>query len=296
LTLKKEYLPSAFGYLIGSCHIDPDSLLAYKVIKIRVHRGRIVCDRELVKIGEARVPTKKSKFESIHAMDVVLYTLISNPYLQSPLLQTGDSLDNFLTSLRDGSTLVTSKDKISNRKRSRTEDAVTENSTLMRTLDPLLRELPKPLDSSAKRRRSDRLKVLTTKVYLVRDRKDLDRVETLYAEDITIPKNHVQATKSAFTVQWTHAEKDEVGGLKKKDTFETVDEINVPPGTKIIPGKWVYAIKVDSTGKVVRFKARLTARGDLVDAEELDFRDVFFLCCRLARPSYFPSSHHTVRS
>jgi hypothetical protein len=178
-TLKKEYLPSAFGYLIGSCHIDPDSLLAYKVIKIRVHRGRIVCDRELVKIGEARVPTKKSKFESIHAMDVVLYTLISNPYLQSPLLQTGDSLDNCLTSLRDGSTLVTSKDKISNRKRSRTEDAVTENSTLMRTLDPLLRDLPKPLDSSAKRRRSDRLKVLTTKVYLVRDRKDLDRVETL---------------------------------------------------------------------------------------------------------------------
>jgi hypothetical protein len=145
----------------------------------------------------------------------------------------------------------------------------------MRTLDPLLRELPKSLDSSAKRRRSDRLKVLTTKVYLVRDRKDLDRVETLYAEDITIPKNHVQATKSAFTVQWTHAEKDEVGGLKKKDTFETVDEINVPAGTKIIPGKWVYAIKVDSTGKVVRFKARLTARGDLVDAEELDFQDVF---------------------
>ena len=41
------------------------------------------------------------------------------------------------------------------------------------------------------------------------------------------------------------------------------------------PGKWVYAIKVDSNGKVVRFKARLTARGDLVDAEELDFQDVF---------------------
>ena len=54
-----------------------------------------------------------------------------------------------------------------------------------------------------------------------------------------------------------------------------MDEVNVPPGTKIIPGKWVYAIKVDSTAKVVRFKARLTARGDLVDAEELDFQDVF---------------------
>ena len=34
-------------------------------------------------------------------------------------------------------------------------------------------------------------------------------------------------------------------------------------------------LQVDSNGRVVRFKARLTARGDLVDAEELDFQDVF---------------------
>ena len=32
---------------------------------------------------------------------------------------------------------------------------------------------------------------------------------------------------------------------------------------------------MDSNGRVVRFKARLTARGDLIDAEELDFQDVF---------------------
>ena len=83
--------------------------------------------------------------------------------------------------------------------------------------------------------------------------------------------------KSAFVIQWSKAEKSETEGLKKKDTFELVDEINVPAGFKIIPDNWVYVIKVDSTGKVVRFKARLTARGDLVEADELDFQDGFLL-------------------
>ena len=138
-----------------------------------------------------------------------------------------------------------------------------------------MKDSPQFFFFASKLRRSDRLKVLTTKVYLIRDRKDVDNLETIYAEDITIPKSHVQATKSAFVIQWTKAEESEITGLKRKDTYEIVDEINVPPGTKIIPGKWVYAIKVDSNGKVVRFKARLTARGDLVDAEELDFQDVF---------------------
>ena len=48
-----------------------------------------------------------------------------------------------------------------------------------------------------------------------------------------------------------------------------------PAGEKIIKFKWVYAVKGSSKGHVVRFKARLTARGDLVDVEDLDFDDVF---------------------
>jgi hypothetical protein len=57
-------------------------------------------------------------------------------------------------------------------------------------------------------------------------------VETLYAEDIPIPTNHVQATKSSFHIHWIGTEKDEIGGLMKKDTFETVDEIKVPLALK----------------------------------------------------------------
>ena len=167
-------------------------------------------------------------------MDVVLFTLISNPLLQSPLISTGESLTTFVSSLKSDSTLVTAPAKPRVNKRAREDPIQTDKSTLDRIVDP---RRPTFLEFSAKRRRSDRLKVLTTKVYLIRDRKDLDRVETLYAEDIPIPNNHVQATKSSFQIHWAKAEKDEVGGLKRKDAFETVDEINVPPGTKIIPGK-----------------------------------------------------------
>ena len=114
---------------------------------------------------------------------------------------------------------------------------------------------------------------------MIKERKDIDNVETLVlAEDIFIPKNHHQAMHTGLSIYWAKVEKAESEGLKKKDTYELVDEINVSPVTKIMPGKWVYAIKVDSNGRIVRFKARLTARGDLVDAEELDFQDVVFSC------------------
>ena len=228
LTLKKEYQPSSFMYLKDSVHVDPDNLLPYITKRVYVRNGRIVCDRELYNAGDAQPKAKKRKLETIHAMDVVLFTLISNPKFKSPLIVSGESLTAFITSLETDSTLVTAPAQPRGVKRAREESIQTDKATLDRILDSQLRDSPTNFDFSAKRRRSDRLKVLTTKVYLIRDRKDLDRVETLYAEDIPIPKNHVQATKSSFHIHWIGAEKDEIGGLKKKDTFETVDEINVP--------------------------------------------------------------------
>ena len=230
-------------YLKNSFHIDSANFLPYKTTRVYVRNGRIVCDRELVGAGDAQPTAKKRKSETIHAMNIVLFTLISNPLLQSPLLSTGESLTAFISSLESDSTLVTAPAKPRVSKRAREDSTQTDKSTLDSIVEPRLRDSPTFLDFSAKRRRSDRLKVLTTKVYLIRDRKDLDRVETLYAEDIPIPTNHVQATKSSFHIQWSGAEKDEIGGLKKKDTFETVDEINVPPGTRIIPGKWIQLVR-----------------------------------------------------
>ena len=107
-------------------------------------------------------------------MDVALYTLISNSSLHSPLLETGSNLDR---------------------------DTPIPSAKLDKIVDPRLKDVLTAFDSSAKYMRSVRLKVLTTKVYLIRDRKDADNLETIYAEDIFIPKHHAHATKSAFSIQ-----------------------------------------------------------------------------------------------
>ena len=129
LHLKKEYQPSAFSYLKDSIHIDIDNRLPYRVLKIYVRKNSIVCDRQLLQVGDAQILVKKPKIETIHAMDVVLYTLISNPRLQSPLLESGQNLSDFLTSIGNDSTLVTSNGKV-NKKRKFTDENKSEKSEI----------------------------------------------------------------------------------------------------------------------------------------------------------------------
>ena len=107
LRLRKEYQPTSFFYLKDTLHIDSDSLLPYRVSEVYVRKGIIVCDRHVYQIGDAQT-NKKPKIETIHAMDIVLYTLISNPRLVSPLLESGETFGNFLSSLGSDSTLVSS--------------------------------------------------------------------------------------------------------------------------------------------------------------------------------------------
>jgi hypothetical protein len=75
-------------------------------------------------------------------MNVVLFTLVSNPWLKSPLLVTGDSLANFITSLQSDSTVVSAPSKPSvSRKRDRVEEPLTSNFKLDRITDPRLKEI-----------------------------------------------------------------------------------------------------------------------------------------------------------
>ena len=93
LRLRKEYQPTSFYYLKDPLHIDSDSLLPYLVSKFYLRKGSIVCDRHIYQIGDARKSLQKPKIETIHAMDIVLYTLISDPRLVSPLLESGEILE-----------------------------------------------------------------------------------------------------------------------------------------------------------------------------------------------------------
>ena len=64
---------------------------------------------------------------------------------------------------------------------------------------------------------------------------------------------------------------EELAGLKDAGCFEV--EI-LPEGANAIPSKWIFTVKTDSLGRLVRFKARLVAGGHR-QLEGIDFVETF---------------------
>jgi hypothetical protein len=82
---------------------------------------------------------------------------------------------------------------------------------------------------------------------------------------IVIPRNHRQARNSEEWTYWKAAEACEIEGIRRANCIE-IEE--VPAGAKVIDAKWVYDLKTNMKNEIVRFKARLSARGDQLDFED----------------------------
>ena len=70
---------------------------------------------------------------------------------------------------------------------------------------------------------------------------------------------------------------EEMKAIKENETWELVDP---PPGCHSIGLKWVYKIKRDERGAIVKHKARLIARG-FVQHEDINFEEVFTPVARM---------------
>ena len=63
----------------------------------------------------------------------------------------------------------------------------------------------------------------------------------------------------------------EMEAMKINKTFELME---LPSGRKAIESKWVYMIKRDQNGKLIKYKARLVAQG-FDQKEGVDYQETF---------------------
>jgi len=71
--------------------------------------------------------------------------------------------------------------------------------------------------------------------------------------------------------KWMCAMKEELNSIEKNSTWMLVD---LPKGKKAIGVKWVYKVKANPKGEIIKHKARLVAKGFL-QKEGIDFDEVF---------------------
>lgn len=88
------------------------------------------------------------------------------------------------------------------------------------------------------------------------------------------PTSFEEASKNE---NWKKAMEEEIASIKKNSTWELTD---LPTGHKPIGLKWVYRLKKNPEGKIVKHKARLVAKG-YVQRQGIDFNEVFAPVARL---------------
>lgn len=89
--------------------------------------------------------------------------------------------------------------------------------------------------------------------------------------DQFVPESFQKAMESQDCAKWIDAMSEEMNSIIKNDVFVVQD---LPPGRKTVRCKWVYGLKTDANGNVVRQKARLVAKG-FTQVAGVDYQDVF---------------------
>ncbi|SGY81854.1 BQ5605_C009g05530 [Microbotryum silenes-dioicae] len=90
-------------------------------------------------------------------------------------------------------------------------------------------------------------------------------------EDIEIPKTFEEAMKSPYRNHWSAAM---VSELLQFDHHGVFQEVKWHEGIRVLGTIWVYSIKRDANGKIIRFKARLVAQG-FAQRPGIDYHDTY---------------------
>lgn len=88
------------------------------------------------------------------------------------------------------------------------------------------------------------------------------------------PTTYRAALNSEQVGEWLKAMQNEHGGCLNQEVWDLVERRSLPRGTNIIPVKWVFKIKTDENGNIIKFKARITPKG-FKQRHGVDFFEVF---------------------
>ncbi|GFX23122.1 retrovirus-related Pol polyprotein from transposon TNT 1-94 [Trichonephila clavipes] len=100
---------------------------------------------------------------------------------------------------------------------------------------------------------------------------DLSEQQDALMVEVTIPNCYKQAIRSRDASKRHDAMDKEINLMMERKVWDLVDH---PDNIKILENRWVYTIKYDENNKIVRYKARLVARGNTQLRGEL-FDEVF---------------------
>ncbi|GFW15439.1 retrovirus-related Pol polyprotein from transposon TNT 1-94 [Trichonephila clavipes] len=88
---------------------------------------------------------------------------------------------------------------------------------------------------------------------------DLSEQQEALMVEVIITNCYKQAVRSRDASKWHDAMDKEINVMKERKVWDLVDH---PDNIKILENRWVYTIKYDENNKIVRYKARLVARGN----------------------------------
>jgi len=92
------------------------------------------------------------------------------------------------------------------------------------------------------------------------------------------PATLTQAMARPDWQKWKEAMDEELALMAKYDVWDVVDE---PEDTNIVGSRWVFHIKQDSSGKILKYRAHLVAQG-FTQMHGVDFQDTFAPVARLS--------------
>lgn len=88
------------------------------------------------------------------------------------------------------------------------------------------------------------------------------------------PQTFQAAMASKASREWRAATDREFSGCLEQQVWELVERSSLPSHVNIIPVKWVFKIKTDENGAIVKYKARITPKG-FKQKHGVDFFEVF---------------------